>query len=611
MPTTARAPRPRRPLARGSTGKKRSTRADRKKAGLGDVAAGFAVGGWQGEGQLDAKLDDMPELFRRAASAMKAIDINHADLSKYADWAPIIMAAAGATGKCELFWTLAVEPWAAQKGADNVTEARRVWDSEDEFQVGWAKLKFYAREHGKWKDPKPDAELEADNKDRVDTFMSDWVYVGGELKRFINVHTREMLDKESFADLYRDIWARKGGTAQFRYIQSKERRFAQDVTYAPNKEFLFTDKEGKLLVNIWQPSSLKPVEGDIGPWMELMTRIYPDERVRGLLMDWMAFNIQHPELKCNWHPLIAGAGGIGKDTTFEPLVRGMGKTNCWIIGANELSGQWTHYLEGKLVIVEELNAVEKKEQLNKLKPLEAAPPFHVSINKKNVAQYQLPNLISFVYFSNYRDALKMDDDDRRHMVYWSPCPETKEGTPEHVARAKWFAEFYAWLDAGGDAHVVHWLMARDVSKFSYAGHAPWTESKGEMIRETQSDGVRWLVELIEGGKCPLFSGEFVQVSTLLCDLDPPQGMRMTDKVIMAALRHVKAVALPQIDMASGTVDKRKDGDGQRKRQWVRVWAMQDGERYKAMDVDELRELIRKDLADAMVRPAQPDIFKPI
>jgi hypothetical protein len=113
------------------------------------------------------------------------------------------------------------------------------------------------------------------------------------------------------------------------------------------------------------------------------------------------------------------------------------------------------------------------------------------VNRKNVPQYEIPNIVNVILFSNHEDALAPTEDDRRYWVH--RCLIDEKPPKAH------FKEFYAWLDDGGDAKLFGWLSARDISQFDHLEPAPMTAAKQEMIDLTQSPALRWCRELLRDG----------------------------------------------------------------------------------------------------------------
>jgi hypothetical protein len=73
--------------------------------------------------------------------------------------------------------------------------------------------------------------------------------------------------------------------------------------------------------NLYIPSIIKP--GDAAKanrWVDHFRTIYPTDADH--MISWLAFKVQHPEIKINHALVMGGAQGIGKDTLLEPVRHG-------------------------------------------------------------------------------------------------------------------------------------------------------------------------------------------------------------------------------------------------------------------------------------------------
>ena len=135
-------------------------------------------------------------------------------------------------------------------------------------------------------------------------------------------------------------------------------------------------------------------------------------------LNFVAFLLQKPGHKINHALVIVGkTQGTGKDTAFVPVIRAIGLHNVATATPEALASPWTHYLLAQLVRAEEMMGFGRRELANKLKPMLCTPPETVSINTKNVKQYDIPNLQNWIMFRNHEDALSIEDTDRRYWIH--------------------------------------------------------------------------------------------------------------------------------------------------------------------------------------------------
>jgi hypothetical protein len=401
--------------------------------------------------------------------------------------------------------------WAGGQNDDDVILAD--WSRmKPPFEVGARWLAEQARMRGGFNDaeqlfePSPHSQAKPREvetpEDNEAEFWSRYVYVEN-IKRFADMTTGALLDKEQF----NDRWLGRVGSAASGmnsaagiYMQFASRRVVAGVTYRPMSG-QFIDEPGGKMLNIWKPGlahglngenwyKYKASDADVKPWLDLVARLVPDPVERGHLLNWMAWQIQKPGQKCNWHPLMWGMPGIGKDTLFVPIVRGLGD-NAAIIKADALSSNWTDWYEGKsLIVVEEINSFERRSVADKIKPMLTDPPAKLPLAKRFTNAYSVPNIANFVAFSNHADAQAIETGDRRWIVLHAAVKKTSFA-------ADYFEQFYGWLDLGGDMMVCGWLGARDLSEFKAKGDAPQTEAKHAMRKASLGVVESVLVSAVE------------------------------------------------------------------------------------------------------------------
>lgn len=156
--------------------------------------------------------------------------------------------------------------------------------------------------------------------------------------------------------------------------------------------------------------------GDIGPWLELMQNIYGDAHV-DMITKRMAFDVQYPHLKSQWHELIIGEHGVGKNLTKAPLrlwfeQTGVAKT----INAERVESSFNSYVKDiKHLEIEEVAGMNNR-IFNKLKSLLASMDPWYEVNEKFLRPYRMRNVISAWLSSNEVDAVSLAPTERRLYV---------------------------------------------------------------------------------------------------------------------------------------------------------------------------------------------------
>ena len=309
------------------------------------------------------------------------------------------------------------------------------------------------------------------------------------------------------------------------------------ITYAAG-ETVLVSREGQVFGNRWSNARPACVAGDITPWLDHLHRMVPEEYEREHLLNVLAHKIQHPDIKINHAILHIGKQGSGKDSLYEPFLWAVGgqreiRRNVAVVRNEEIQSQWGYNYESEIMVFEELRQSEAKDRRaleNHLKPIIAAPPEFVTVNRKGMHPYQALNRMFVLAFSNERVPLSLPSEDRRWFVVYSDAPRMAE---EDGRR------FWRWMDNGGCSAVAAWLYERDVSRFNPGAAPPLTEAKIIMIEQGRSTAESYLVEMIERRLGEFSAGVIASPFYALCDRlqgGAPMGTRVVQQALLHALK---------------------------------------------------------------------------
>lgn len=254
--------------------------------------------------------------------------------------------------------------------------------------------------------------------------------------------------------------------------------------------------------------------------------VKPEER--RLLLDWLSWIVQNPGKHVNWAILLQGVEGDGK-SFFGFLMRAvMGVSNVQMLNAHVLESSFTDWVVGQcLTCIEEVrlvNAHNKYELINKVKTF--ITNNIIEVHPKGKPQYNAVNTTSYLLFSNYRDALPLDDDGRRYCVLFSQWQRKDKLDEFKRENPDYYEELYAVIGSSAPA-LRKWLLEWEQDEsFKPFGDAPMTDSKKYMIRQAQPEFIQNLHDLIAEGADPLVSDALLdatRLSELLMDrgLDVP------------------------------------------------------------------------------------------
>lgn len=265
--------------------------------------------------------------------------------------------------------------------------------------------------------------------------------------------------------------------------------------------------------NIWRASPIIPAENvtddDIRMWLDHAEYLFPNEYERSVVLDWLAFIFQNQNVKPRWQIVVHGVVGTGKDGFIQPIIGAFGTDNARNIQSEQVLGRWTDWIEGaRLVIVQELQSFGRRETEDRLKPLLTAPPDTISIEKRYMSTYRIPNIAAIVFFTNHESALQISEDDRRYFIVHSPAEKRDEA---------YYTRYFEWAqDPVNVAKVAGWLAQREVQVNCY-GVAPDTEAKREVQAQSMTPLDEWIRDGIANEQGP-FRTDLVCLSEVLMQI---------------------------------------------------------------------------------------------
>ena len=309
------------------------------------------------------------------------------------------------------------------------------------------------------------------------------------------------------------------------------------ITYAAGETVLVA-RDGDLYGNRWRDarpdvSGVAVSESTIAPWLDHCRALVPEPAELEHLLDIMACKVQNPQIKINHAVLHGGDEGSGKDTMWAPFiwaVCGSHLKNRGIMDNNSINSQWGYQLESEILLINELkepDAAARRQLANQLKPIIAAPPEMLPINRKGLHPYQMANRLFVLAFSNDPVPISLASQDRRWFCVWSAAARMDA----KVAQALW-----AWYRKGGFESIAAWLHARDVTKFNPAAAPAMTEFKANLVEHGMSMAESYLVEMLKSRTSEFSRGVIGSPFHALCDR--LAGLAPSNvKVPQAALLH--------------------------------------------------------------------------
>lgn len=353
-------------------------------------------------------------------------------------------------------------------------------------------------------------ELEYDKPD----WCAKWVYVGGQSK-FMNVNTLAALSGEGFNVRYgKKVPVNENGfktsavkfVSDYGFVESVEK-----TAYLPMvEEPICNTDQGRILNTFNKNTVPKAAKEHTKEGLEHVNYIknhirllMGDDKNAEIFTQWLAHQIQFPGVKIPWAPLIQSVQGVGKGIFRELLENCLGYQNVGVVSPKLAISDFNGWATGRTVnILEELKIVgsNRYEAANALKPL--ITDRTITINDKGISAYTTMNTANYIVFTNYRDAIPLEDSDRRWWVIYVPLNELDDIEKiTGIDQQTYFDNVWKAARNYG-AEIRKWLLDIGITEeFKALNVAPTTVHKEMMIATEKGgqDHVEDIERLIEKG----------------------------------------------------------------------------------------------------------------
>ena len=271
------------------------------------------------------------------------------------------------------------------------------------------------------------------------------------------------------------------------WLMDDRRVEVQCLDYMPGRELMC---DGKL--NLWHGMGVEPEAGDVDLWMELLNNNVEDEWLKSWMISWLAYPQQNPGAKMNSLLLLFGPSGVGKGLWLDPLRTIYGE-NGVVISNEQLKSQFNSvYSKKQFVHIDELQKARSEADAVNQKIKLLTTDKKMLVNRKGDPEYTITNTINLAITSNYRDCLKLDQDDRRVcVVKWEPL----SSRVDHRGNQVYWREYVDWAKSVGPAALLQFLLEWDCSKFDPYAWAPATEWKSEVTEASMAPMDLWVKDL--------------------------------------------------------------------------------------------------------------------
>lgn len=242
-------------------------------------------------------------------------------------------------------------------------------------------------------------------------------------------------------------------------------------------------EDSRLLVNTYWPYYCKRVKGDVTPFLIHLQKLFPVERDREIIINYMAALVQYLGHKFKWCPVLQGTQGNGKTLLSRVLSYIIGSRYTQSPRADQISSNFNDWLEGSMLItVEDIFVHESKDEvmevLKTILDLEEQ-----AIEGKGKKKVMRRIVCNFILNTNHKAGLRKSKDDRRFAIFYTP-QQSVEDLQKDCMMDGYFRNLYTWLKNGGYAMVAEWLLTltiKDEFNPLYVERAPTTSTTDQAI----------------------------------------------------------------------------------------------------------------------------------
>lgn len=358
-------------------------------------------------------------------------------------------------------------------------------------------------------------------QDEDKSWLKNWVYLS-EIDRLFNTDTKLRLTTKAFDHTFGRYLGPDAETTASNFALNKEKipTYVKAV-YMPNEEMEFT-LSGLQCVNFYSDSLMPAIPIKLTPADRRAVQIVEQhfrnicatEEEMGIFLSWLRYILVTRD-RPNWAVILQGPGGDGKTLISMMMAAILGVNNVVMLNAKTLESPFNAWAEGHLLAcIEEIRVSGHKYMvLNQIKPLISNAI--AEIHPKGIDPYNVPNTQAYLALTNYRDALPVEDDDRRYFIIMSRWRDSDDLAAFMADKPTYFDDLVAAIERHAGA-IRKWLEEWPPHpKFTAKGRAPYSHGRQQMAALNQPGEKSDLRSILKTGNRRDISNELVITSSVV------------------------------------------------------------------------------------------------
>lgn len=315
-----------------------------------------------------------------------------------------------------------------------------------------------------------------------------------------------------------------------------------DLLYMPLMEPIF-ELDGLRYANLYMKTKLPNTNPDwqsaLAPKLieQHLRKMFANESEVNYFIKWMGWIVQNPGVKVRWLPLIIGAQGDAKSQLGIVMGLAMGSSNVKVVSQQELHENFTGWKYGHcLAVLEELKAVGKSRHDVSEKLKEPVTNNVISVLRKGRDGINAPNTQNYLALTNHRDAVIIEQDDRRWFVMETVFSQERKSPLEAFSEKYWDDYFEAMKNENGS--IRGWLLSIDTAGFDPNRAPPSSLAKDYMKTRSRSSDSTDLQELIDLAQGYGYTSNVVATDCIADDCYRSFGNRLQTSRTSTALSEI-------------------------------------------------------------------------
>lgn len=272
------------------------------------------------------------------------------------------------------------------------------------------------------------------------------------------------------------------------------RRYRGGMAMIPNGQ---TPPE---VYNLYQGWGVEPQAGSPDQAIDFIRTVICDNDATTFeyVMGWLAFCVQHPGEPAEVVLVLRGGRGTGKGTLGELLLRLFGAHGMHVLQQKHLVGNFNAHLRNILfMFADEAFFAGDRAAGDVLKGL--VTERRLTIERKGFDAFTVRNRLSVLMATNHDWVVPAGSDERRFCVL--------DVSDIHKQDHAYFGAFKTYLENGGDAAFLHYLLSYDLSGFNIR-RVPSTQALVEQKAHTLPTFDRWLFDKLWQGVLSAYGEEW-------------------------------------------------------------------------------------------------------